>query len=169
MKVYKRVDLPSRDIDAIDLCERIKKQHAIVATASPINGVDMADFDAQLQRLKDVETQIQDLYGILAPLYQEKANILGRGANQTVDTRGTLLFYTTQIRDVLLAIYKGMERNMATWGFRVVLSTRSSKGADLVEEIVAPKGDGSKANTPADGGGFGPTNPDIGIDEEGVG
>jgi len=167
MKIYKRVDLPTRDIEAIDLCDRIVKQHIAAGNASALNGLDMNEFDAQLQKLKAVEAQIQYLFGQLSPLYQEKAQLLGRAAGQTVNTKGTLLFFTTQIRDVLLGIHKGVERKLATWGFRVVLSTRSAKGN--VEEIIPPKGvGGTKTESPQDGGGFGPAANDIGIDEEGV-
>ena len=50
----------------------------------------------------------------------EKRNkTLGIARDQASTTEGTLLFYLSSIRDVLLGKYKGKEQSLGEWGFEV--------------------------------------------------
>ena len=58
---------------------------------------------------------------------QRSNNTLGLSNGQTVRTDGTGLFLVTKVRDLLLAEYKGGEKQMEGFGFPVVITTAAPR------------------------------------------
>ncbi len=62
---------------------------------------------------------------------------LGKGKDQQSTTPGTVLFYVTSIRDVLLGLFKGQEHKLRNWGFDVDVSTRVGSDDGLEQDDLA--------------------------------
>lgn len=123
-----RVKIPKNPDDLVLLIGLILSKHVADGTTSPINNINATDFStkanaasqkqaAALKFRKDAETSTQ-----------ERDLLLGRGKLQNSKTEGTLLFYVTAIRDLLLAKYRGKEQKLADWGFVVDKSPSKKSG-----------------------------------------
>ena len=63
-------------------------------------------------------------------------SIIGVEVGQSSQSTGTLYYYLTSIRDLLLVIYRGNEEQLSTWGFNVAVSShRKQTSIPLVEEM----------------------------------
>lgn len=117
------VEIPTDPPGLIALADLIIKKHILDGAASPIAGLDMADFTA-----KQVIASTKDDLGKQLNRDKEKATgdrdkALGIAKGQKVDTPGTVKFYITSSRDVLLGFNKGKEFNLGDWGYDVQFSS----------------------------------------------
>ena len=183
MKTYLKIKIPRSDSDLIAACLKLIKKHKAMGNSSPVTAWEMDTFETLAQQLKDLDELIESIRDTLGGLVQEKVNKIGRAPDQTVRTAGTLRFHFTSLRDILIGFHKGKERQLAEWGFGVVLHTGSATITQEEEEAgdvlivnsnpvpgtiggtsggVAGAGSGSGAAPP--GGTSG-----IGVNEDGVG
>lgn len=120
-----RINVPVANIDGLlALAAAVQKKHSELKDKSPLKGLeelDMAAFGENTEEAKtkreagkDFERKAQEANG-------KAASLVGVAPGQTQDTKGTLLFGITQIRDFLAAINKGNEEALSGWGFDVVV------------------------------------------------
>ena len=117
------VEIPTDAPGLISLATNIIAKHVADGAASPIAALDMADFAA-----KNTEATTKDALGKQLNRDKEKATgerdqALGIARGQKVDSPGTVKFYTTSVRDVLLGLNKGSEFKLGDWGFDVQFSS----------------------------------------------
>jgi len=128
-----RINVPlGNPDDLVSLAESIHAKHTELKDKSPLKGLtdlDMDDFgenvteaDEQRTNAKDFERKAQEANG-------KASGIIGVGPGNTRNTKGTLLFGITQIRDFLAAVNKGNEEALNGWGFEVVVGQAKSRKA----------------------------------------
>jgi len=126
-RISVRVDVPTNPDDLNSLVGKIVAQdtalNAETPGSSPLNPKDVA-------ALKAIQTAVQpdrDLIAKLQPqidaAVQRSETALGLADGQGVRTDGTGLFLVTKIRDVLLAQYKGQEKQLEEFGYNVVITS----------------------------------------------
>jgi len=124
-----RVDVPREDRPAlIKLALAIVKQHGKAGTASPITDgvVKMADYLTRATDAAALQGDIEDLERTLEQKVGKRDQLLGMADGQNAQTKGTTLFETLQIRDLLLAVNRGNEEGLEPWGFDVVVGSASA-------------------------------------------
>jgi hypothetical protein len=123
-----RVEVPRDDPAAlVKLSLGIVKQHTKAGTASPITDgvVKMTDYakranDASaLQEIEELQADLQQKIG-------KRDQLLGLAEGQNAQTKGTTLFETLQIRDLLLAVNRGTEEALEPWGFTVTVGSAAA-------------------------------------------
>ncbi|MEP7168653.1 MAG: hypothetical protein ABI855_04730 [Bacteroidota bacterium] len=117
------VEIPTDAPGMMRLAGLIIAKNTALGAASLIKGLDMADFAA-----KNTEADTKHALGEKLNRDKEKATgardkALGIAKGQTVKTPGTVKFYVTSVRDVLLGLNKGDEHNLGDWGFDVQFSS----------------------------------------------
>ena len=121
-----KVEIPVNKIEALmTLLNGVSKKHIALGTDSPIQHIDMADFDSKLKEAEGKRTSSKELRAQSEALMEAANSLLGLGIDQSSTSPGTLYYYLTSIRDLLLVIYKGNEEQLSTWGFNVVSSSSS--------------------------------------------
>ncbi len=128
-----RVKIPKNKDAAIKLAQAILQKHQADGAASPLAALNIADMTA---KTGTADTQNQ----LSAKLYRDAETAtqscnLAVGADFT--TPGTVNYYNTSARDLLLGIYKGNEQKLGDWGFEVDQSTSpASKTAKAAAKTV---------------------------------
>ncbi|MCD4818487.1 MAG: hypothetical protein K8S23_07325 [Candidatus Cloacimonetes bacterium] len=121
-----KVDLHVNKIEALmTLLSVVNKKHIALGTDSPLNHINMADFDSKLKVAETKRASSKELRAQSEALMEAAYSIIGLGIDQGSTSPGTLYYYLTSIRDMLLVIYKGNEEQLSTWGFNVVSSSSS--------------------------------------------
>ena len=124
-----RVDVPREDRPAlIKLALAIAKQHGKAGVNSPITDkvVKMTDYSTRANDAAALQTEIEDLEATLQQKVGQRDQLLGFSEGQNAQTKGTTLFETLQIRDLLLAVNRGNEEGLEPWGFDVVVGSASA-------------------------------------------
>ena len=124
-----RVDVPRDDRPAlIKLALAIVKQHGKAGTASPITDgvVKMTDYTTRATAAAALQIDIEDLDRTLQQKVGQRDQLLGMADGQNAQTKGTTLFETLQIRDLLLAVNRGNEEGLEPWGFDVVVGSAAA-------------------------------------------
>lgn len=132
-----RVIIPENAKGLIDLANKIIKKHKTDSSKNPLSAFSMTDMEnkniiagkkhalaKKLSREAEAATKARNL-------------ALGKGKDQQSTTPGTVLFYVTSIRDVLLGLFKGQEHKLRNWGFDVDVSTRAGSDDDLEQDDLA--------------------------------
>ncbi|MBK5285103.1 MAG: hypothetical protein JJE25_06840 [Bacteroidia bacterium] len=117
------VEVPADAPGMISLAKLILKKHVLDGPASPLAGLNMADFDAKETIAADKDTEGKQLNRDKEKATGERDHALGIAKGQKVDSPGTVKFYTVSSRDVLLGLNKGSEFNLGDWGFDVQFSS----------------------------------------------
>lgn len=130
------VEMPTDAPGMMALADLILKKHVLDGAASPLNGLNMADFTAKQATATDQHTKAQQLNRDKEKANRERDQALGIADGQRVDTPGTAKFYLVSSRDVLLGNNKGKEYNLGDWGFDVQYS--SGAGAPTGTFIATP-------------------------------
>ena len=126
-----RINVPlGNPDDLVALAESIHTKHAELKDKSPLKGLTELDLDVfgenateageQRSAANDHERKAQEANG-------RASSLIGNGPGQTQNTKGTLLFGITQIRDFLAAVNKGNEEALSGWGFDVVVGQAKSR------------------------------------------
>jgi len=123
-----RVVIPRNVPELLSLAKNIKKKHDADGAGSPLNSLNMADFDAKLTTATDQHALGEKLGRDKEKTIQNRDKALGTAKGQLVTTPGTVLFYVTSARDILLGVKKGNEQTLGDWGFTV---DTSDTGAPL--------------------------------------
>jgi len=117
------VEIPTDAPGLIGLADRIIKKHVLDGAASPIIGLNMADFTAKHATADAKHTLGKQLNRDKEKATGERDHALGIAEGQKVDTPGTVKFYVTSARDVLLGLNKQKEYNLGDWGYDVQFSS----------------------------------------------
>jgi len=117
------VEIPTKAKELINLADLIIKKHILDGNASPIKGLNMADFGSKNQTASAQHTLATQLNRDKEKANGERDHALGIAQGQKVSTEGTVKFYVTSCRDVLLGLNKGKEFNLGDWGYDVQFSS----------------------------------------------
>ena len=121
--------MPREDPAAlVKLSQAIGRQHTKPGVNSPItdNVVKMMDYTQRATLTADLQDQIDALTAELQEKTGQRDQLLGISEGQNAQSKGTTLFETLQIRDLLLAANRGNEEALEPWGFSVVIGTATS-------------------------------------------
>ena len=124
-----KVEVPHGEPEAlIKLGQDVCKQHAKLATASPISDgvVKMSDYIKRINDAASLQTAIDELAAALQEKTGLRDQLLGMAQGQNSQSRGTVLFETMQIRDLLLAVNRGNEEELEPWGFSVTIGSAAA-------------------------------------------
>ncbi len=124
-----RVSVPRDDAaKLVELCLAITKQHTKAATASPITDgvVKMSDYVKRTNDTATLQGEIEELQTELQQKIGKRDQLLGISEGQNAQTRGTALFETLQIRDLLLAVNRSNEEALEPWGFTVAVGSAAA-------------------------------------------
>jgi len=119
------VTIPVNPQELIGLSERTLTKHAADGANSVLSALDMADMQAKTTLAKIRDAQAGQLNRDKETAFEARDLALG----DDTGTEGTVIFYVTSARDILLGIYKGKEHKLGDWGFEV----NSSSGSVSVE------------------------------------
>lgn len=112
----------SKPGDMVDLAEKVLAKHKEMGTSSPANSLDMTTFEQNLKLGKDKRAEAKHLHDEAEKLNQQANIYLGIGPGQSVTTPGTVYSGLARLRDVLLGIHKGQEKNLNEWGYEVIIT-----------------------------------------------
>ncbi len=126
-----RVIIPANPDDIIALAKGIVAKHTADGAASPLSGLNMADFAAKVATA-DTENQASAQAYRDAELATQNRDI-ALGADRT--TKGTVNYYVAAARDMLLGLNKGNEQKLGDWKFTVDQSAASSNAAKAAAKV----------------------------------
>jgi len=107
----------------LDLAAAIINKHTTDGVNSILrpNIIDMADFESKFNDASTLREDSSDLNEDKQAANEAARNLCGYGPGQTVSTPGTLYFFFTKIRDLLLTVHEGNENELETYGMPVVV------------------------------------------------
>ena len=124
-----RIEIPTQDPTAlIDLCQAVVKRQKKPGTTSPLpeDAVNMAAYESKTNEAATLQSAIEELDRELQEKTGRRDELLGMANGQNSQTKGTLLFETLQVRDILLGVNRGNENSLEPWGFGVVVGQAKS-------------------------------------------
>ena len=119
-----RVIIPKNPDDLIKLSKSIGTKNTADGAGSPLASLNMADFTAKTATADTQNQASAKLYRDAEQATQNRDLALGAGRI----TPGTVNYYVTAVRDILLGIYKGNEQKLGDWGFTVDQSSAPGGG-----------------------------------------
>jgi len=102
--------------------EKVLKKHVELGEKSPLNGLDMATFERNLNDAIAKRAEAKKLHDQAELLNQQAGRSLGMDSAQNSKTTGTVYSTITSARDILLGFSRGQEKKLSEWGFDVVIS-----------------------------------------------
>ena len=117
------VEIPTDAPGMMSLADLIIKKHILDGAASQLSGLNMADFALKLATATAKHKDGQKLNRDKEKATGERDHALGIAVGQKVTEPGTVRFYVTSARDVLLGLNKGSEFNLGDWGYDVQFSS----------------------------------------------
>jgi len=115
-----RVNIPGNPDEFITLAKSVLAKHVALGAASPLNGIPgIAGFAAQVGVADTQNLAAKDFAQKSETATEARDNAIGA----TTDTAGSLQFFVTSARDLLLAINKSTEHKLGDWGYQVITST----------------------------------------------
>jgi hypothetical protein len=129
-RITVKVDVPTSPDDLADLIGKIIAQdtamNASSPGSSPLNPKDVTALKAIQASVQPDRALIKNLQPQIDAAVQRSETNLGLANGQTVRTEGTGLFLVTKLRDVLLAEYKGQEKQMEGFGYNVAMGSAAT-------------------------------------------
>jgi hypothetical protein len=116
------VEIPLDEPGLIRLADLIIAKHVADGPASVLSGLNMADFTAKNATATTQHALGQKLNRDKEKAFKERDHALGIADGQTTKTPGTVKFYMTSARDVLVGFNKQKEYNLGDWGYDVQFS-----------------------------------------------
>jgi len=114
-----RIKIPNKVDELIVLAQAIQTKHTALAASSPLNGVTgISGLAAQVTAADTNNKLATQLYKQAETAIETRDNALG--ADTT--TPGSVRFFVTAARDILLGLNKGSEHKLGDWGFDVTES-----------------------------------------------
>jgi hypothetical protein len=118
-----KVEIPESKPDLLNkMGEDVLKKHTELGEKSPLNGLDMETFAANLKDGISKRAQAKSLHEQAELLNQQAGLSIGIDKSQNTKTVGTVYSTLTSARNILLGINVGQERKLTEWGFDVVIS-----------------------------------------------
>ena len=121
-----RINIPGNPDEFITLTKSVLAKHVALGATSPLNSIPgIAGFAAQ--------TGVADTQNLAAKDFTQKSETATEARDNaigaTTDTAGSLQFFVTSARDLLLALNKSTEHKLGDWGFEVIASTAPAPAA----------------------------------------
>lgn len=117
------MDIPRYSPDKlIALNELIIERHEELGDDSPLKQLDMDWVKNNTQQAKELRSQAQMKHAKAEALNERARALLGIDKGQDSNTSGTIYYEDTRIRNLLLLVHKGIEEQLSTYGFNVVIS-----------------------------------------------
>lgn len=113
------VTIPDNPQELIGLSERVLKKHTLDGVNSVLSPLNMADMQAKTTFAKIRDVQAGQLNRDKETAFEARDLALG----DDTGTPGTVTFYVTSARDILLGIYKGKEHKLGDHGYEVSKSS----------------------------------------------
>lgn len=129
------VAIPNNPDRLIVLAGLILQKHQQDGTTSKIPALLFEPLQTQLQLARTENARRNELDRQKEKCNEDRNLILGLHPTQNTYTEGTVRYFVTGARDVLLGIYRGNERRLGDWGFTV----NSPKGS--VQVLIPTKAD----------------------------
>ena len=128
-KLYTRISIPVRHpLKMLDMTSRILDRHTKLGVNSPLEGTEEIVELANIYPLaKEKHDEGGKLHSLGEAAIQGARLALGRDRSQTINDKGTVYFYMGRIRVLLQLFYQGMEEEISTFGFQVVVNTNSGR------------------------------------------
>jgi hypothetical protein len=120
---YVSVEIPSDAPGLMALADLIIAKHVLDGPASPLAGLDMVMFSSKNSTAKAQHNLGRQLNRDKEKANGERDHALGIAEGQTTKTEGTVKFYVTSARNVLLGHNRGKEYNLGDWGYDVQFSS----------------------------------------------
>ncbi len=120
-----RVIIPKNADDLIALAKAIGVKHTADGAGSVLAGLNMTDLAAKATAADTQNQASAKAYRDAELATQNRDNALGTDRS----TQGTVSYYVTAVRDLLLALNKGNEQKLGDWGFTVDQSAQSNGNA----------------------------------------
>ncbi|MGH7975790.1 MAG: hypothetical protein ACREC8_03915 [Limisphaerales bacterium] len=110
-----RVIIPKNPEELIALAKSIGAKHTADGAGSPLSSLNMADLTAKTTTADTQNQASAQAYRDAELATQNRDDALGTDRS----TQGTVSYYVTAVRDLLLALNKGNEQKLGDWGFTV--------------------------------------------------
>lgn len=147
-KVTVRVDTHRHQPEKfVGLMKKIVERHEAMGASSPLNDisiVDMAAFKAKLIEADTLREESIEARATAEIKMNEAKEILGTGAGQTTNTKGTLYYDLCSIKRQLLNRYRETPESASHFGFNVVIDTAKGIGRPKKKKKQAVKASGLK-------------------------
>ncbi|MBK7873321.1 MAG: hypothetical protein IPJ74_22945 [Saprospiraceae bacterium] len=101
------------------LATNVWKKHQQDGANSILPPALMALFQIKLDIARAENTRCKDLDRLKEKLIEERNLLLGLHRNQSAYLEGTVRYFVTAVRDILLGHYRGSERMLGNWGYEV--------------------------------------------------
>jgi hypothetical protein len=121
----------------IDLAQKILERHNELGDNSPLKILNMSDFEAVTSTADTKNNLALELSIQKTNAFLLRNKTLGKLPQKEHGKAGTLLFYVTSVRDVLLGVYKKTESELGMWGFDVYSSSNKIHGKSSLSGIVS--------------------------------
>lgn len=114
-----RIIIPTQADSIIKLAKAIVQKHYQDGSSSPLNAL---DWDLFVQLVNEAELKLEEgrkLDRDKEIATQARNIALGIDKGQTTKTSNTMKYLINSVRDVLLGVYRGRERELGNWGFEI--------------------------------------------------
>ncbi len=119
-----RVSLPNRSpYDILDAAKKCVARHKELSKDSPLNSFDMKTFETYGKEADGYITYSNKYHDDAESVSERLNDLLGFAKDQNIRTKGTMYYNVARIRDLLLALYYGHEKQIEDWGFKIIIST----------------------------------------------
>lgn len=115
-----RIVIPSNVDDLINLANNIVKKEDALKEKSNLSVDELADLRKQITAAMDANTRQKELTKQAKELTLTRDNALGTAKKASVNRPGTVKFFITGLRDVLLGKNKTNPKALGDWGFNVI-------------------------------------------------
>lgn len=131
------VKIPRKASEMIVLALNILAKDTELGVNSPLKGMDIADFTTKTNTANTKNTLALELNRQKENTFLLRDRILGIEKKQKQGSQGTVLFYISCVRDVLLGLFKKTESQLGLWGFDVQYGPTPPSGKKLLTGIVS--------------------------------
>ncbi len=155
-----KILIPRKNDDLLALGRDIKAKHVADGAASLIPPHLADPFVDVYDKANLKHAEQQQLYKDSEKQTEERNQIMGLDDKQDSRTSGTLLFYLSSVRDLLLGAFRGSEKKLGDWGYivnapkgkiAVFIPTKPAGITKLSAAIIAKHNDdGAASILPAD-------------------
>ncbi len=126
-KVNFRVVMPRKASELLILSTTILAKHKEDGASSPLQLIDMSDFEAKIVFLTSLHAQVEALRRESESTTEQRNLTLGIKKGQTSKTEGTVYYYITAVCKLLTGLYYERKRKLGDWGFEVANSSQVNR------------------------------------------
>lgn len=117
-----KVLIPENPDDALSLFKSVLDKNTLDGNDSPLKAINMALMQTLYNIAQASNDEMKRLYGLAEIETVKRDNAFGAAQNHE-----TLYYILTQIRDLLLVLYKDNPKELEKWGFTVTIKESISR------------------------------------------